>query len=57
MHLKLSGKEASDAGKEGTQNNTGNQSHNNSDRNWNTGKVKSDSKNLTSINTLVHDDG
>ena len=57
MHLKLSGKEASDTGKAGTQDNTGNQSHDDSDRNWNTSKIKSDTKDLASIDALVHDDG
>ena len=57
MHLKLSSKEASDTGKAGAENNTGNQSHDDSDRNWNTSKVKRDAKDLTSIDALVHDDG
>ena len=57
MHLKLSGKEASDTGKAGAQDNTGNQSHDDSDRNWNTSKIKSDAKDLASIDALVHDDG
>ena len=57
MHLKLSGKEASDTGKAGAQNNTSNQSHDDSDRNWNTSKIKSDTKDLAGIDALVHDDG
>ena len=57
MHLKLSGKEASNTGKARAQDNTGNQSHDDSDRNWNTSKIKSDTKDLASIDALVHDDG
>ena len=44
-------------GKAGTKGNTSNQSHDDSDRNWNTSKVKRDTKDLTSIDALVHDDG
>ena len=57
MHLKLSGKETSNTSEASTQNNTSNQSHNDSDRNWNTSKIKSNTKDLASINALVHDDG
>ena len=57
MHLKLSGKEASNTGKARAQDNTGNQSHDDSDRNWNTSKIKRDTKDLASIDALVHDDG
>ena len=57
MHLKLSGKEASNTGKARAQDNTGNQSHDDSDRNWNTSKIKCDTKDLASIDALVHDDG
>ncbi len=46
VHLNLAA--ASDTGKAGAENNTGNQSHDDSDRNRNTSKVKREAKDLTS---------